>query len=267
MKTTILIMNILLMLNATFYLNARPLHHTRTDIEQIKKDRPKVLVLIIASEDLPVYSELQKIWRSYMHNDPEHIEAYFIKGDPDLSSLCEINGDIIWSRTPESLAPGILNKTILSLEAFLPRIQQEFDYILRTNLSSFYVFPRLLNFLKTCPKKNFYCGSDIGPNCFIGSGCGFLISPDIAELLVQHKDHFINNTTPDDVAIGEFLKQQGIPLSLHTRINFLNLQEWHRQKKNLNAFHFRIKNPCNLRLSDDIYIQTQLLNIFYPRKD
>ena len=36
----------------------------------------KVLVLIIASDNQPVYLELQKLWRSYMHQDRKHIEAY-----------------------------------------------------------------------------------------------------------------------------------------------------------------------------------------------
>ena len=40
----------------------------------------KVLVLIITSDNLPVYPKLQKVWKSYMHSDPEHIEAYFIRG-------------------------------------------------------------------------------------------------------------------------------------------------------------------------------------------
>ncbi|MCX6988703.1 MAG: hypothetical protein NTZ52_04285 [Chlamydiae bacterium] len=116
---------------------------------------PKVLVLIIASDNFPgvdlvfPYPELKKIWRSYMHTNP-NIEAYFIQGDPNLSSPYEIQGDVIWSKTEENLRPGILNKTLLSIECMLPRIN-EFDYVLRTNLSSFYVFPRLLHFLQTLP--------------------------------------------------------------------------------------------------------------------
>lgn len=143
----------------------------------------RVLVLIIASDQFPVYVELQKIWQSYIHSDPEHIETYFIRGDPNLPTSYEIKNDIIWSKTDEGWSPasaGIINKTVLSLEAMLPRLH-EFDYILRTNLSSFYVFPRLLKFLETLPKKRCYAGSNTGGDSPIASGCGFIISPDVAK--------------------------------------------------------------------------------------
>ena len=108
----------------------------------------KVLVLIIAN-DTPLYNELQKLWKSYMHLDRKHIEAYFIKADDRIEEPYEIRDDVLWIKTKDSLIPGVLNKTVLSFEAMLPRIKNEFDYIVRTNLSSFYIFPRLLNFLET----------------------------------------------------------------------------------------------------------------------
>ena len=228
-------------------------------------DNIKILVLIIASDDKPVYIELQKIWRSYMHNDPEHVEVYFMKCNPHLSSEYVIDGDIIWCRSPENMIPGLTNKTIISMEAFLPRIKTEFDYVLRPNLSSFYVFPRLLNFLKNCPRTNFYCGSNIGDPT-IGSGCGFLLSCDLVEMMVINKNFFLNNMNHfDDVLIGIFLIGRGIRLIPHERIEFYNLNQWHKGKDSIpaDAFHFRIKNPEHLRLVDDIYIQTQLLNMFY----
>lgn len=264
-------MHALLILSTILHLQAQPslpqhIDLTKQHSNNTKSGEVKILVLIIASDDQPVYPELQKIWRSYMHNDPEHVEAYFIRGNPDLPSMYQIDGDILWSRTSESIIPGIINKTILSLEAFLPRIQKEFDYVLRTNLSSFYVFPKLLDFLKTCPRKGFYCGSDIGHVTTIASGCGFLISPDIAELFVNNKHHFLNNTSNyDDVVIGYFLGYRRIPLIHHKRITFTNLEDWHTQKSNLDGFHFRVKNPDHLRLSDDVFMQMQLLNIFYPQ--
>ena len=86
-------------------------------LKKFKKDI-KILVLIIASDEYPVYVELQKIWRSYMHYNPKQVEAYFMKADPDLGTMSIIQDDVIWSKTSETLAPGIINKTILSIEAF-----------------------------------------------------------------------------------------------------------------------------------------------------
>src|SRR4051794_35502725 len=91
---------------------------------------PKILVLVIASDDLPVYRELQNIWKAYMHSDPEHIEAYFLKADPLLTRPFEIREDVILSQTAENLIPGVLNKTLLAFECLLPGIE-EYDYVLR----------------------------------------------------------------------------------------------------------------------------------------
>lgn len=86
-----------------------------------------------------------------MHNYKDNIEAYFIRGNPDLEKT-ELVEDTIWSKTEESLRPGIINKTLLSLEYLQDRINS-FDYVLRTNLSSFYIFDRLLKILETKPKE------------------------------------------------------------------------------------------------------------------
>jgi len=52
------------------------------------------------------YKEMQEVWRSYMHRDPEHVEAYFIRANPHLNSMYEIQGDVIWSKTEENVIPG-----------------------------------------------------------------------------------------------------------------------------------------------------------------
>lgn len=270
MKRNVFLISITFIFSAICIL-ARPSSRPYIDVvihrtNGTKSGEVKVLVLIIASDDQPVYPELQKIWRTYMHNDPEHIEAYFIRGNPDLPFMYTIDGDTLWLRTAENIIPGIINKTILSLEALSPHIYRKFDYVLRTNLSSFYVFPRLLEFLKKCPRKKFYCGSDIGINRNIASGSGFILSHDLAKLLITNKRYFVNNQSSyDDVLIGEFMCKQKIPLTIHQRTDFFTLQSWYDQKDNLDGFQFRVKNENHLRLSDDVYIQTQLLHRFYPQ--
>lgn len=250
-----LLMSLAILLSTAFSLSANN--------EPIAQKEIKVLVLIIASDNTPIYRSLQNIWRSYMHNDPEHIEAYFIKGNPDLSSDYQIEGDVIWSRTVENIMPGIVNKTILSLEALLPRIKGEFDYVLRTNLSSFYIFPRLLTFLKTCPTRSFYCS---GGHAHFASGSGFLMSPDVVEMLLAHKNELINDTSGnDDVVIGNFLYQRGVFVTHHPRIDILNVGDWNSIKNHIpsDVFQLRVKNEDHVRLSDDLYIQHQLLSMFY----
>lgn len=53
----------------------------------------KILLLISSSDDQPIYPECEKIWRAYMHLDPDHVEAYFFKSNPELEVPCKIEGD------------------------------------------------------------------------------------------------------------------------------------------------------------------------------
>jgi len=124
--------------------------------EPLKSRQKKILILIIASDNHPAFLQLQEVWRSYMHLDPEHVEAYFIKGNPNMEAPYEIIGDTLYSKVVDDYQPGILKKTVLSMEFVLDKIHN-FDYVLRTNLSSFYAFPQLLQFLNTLPEKNCYC--------------------------------------------------------------------------------------------------------------
>ena len=238
---------------------------------------PKVLILIIASDNFPgvdlvfPYPTLKKIWGSYMHTHP-NIEAYFIQGDPNLSSPYEIQGDVIWSKTEENLRPGILNKTLLSIQCMLPRIN-EFDYVLRTNLSSFYVFPRLLHFLQTLPQNGCYSGFKMlcgEHKLFFGHGCGFIMSTDVATYLVNNQDDLkrqINiNSMNDDVVIGHFFEKSGIHLTQAPLTYLLSLKDWkHYQKHEASSdFHFRVKNKTHkLRATHDVSILKSLLKKFY----
>lgn len=226
----------------------------------------KILVLVIASDDLPVYKELQAIWKSYMHLDPDHVEAYFIRGNPNLSTDFEIQEDVIWSKTDENVIPGILRKTVLSLEALLPRIE-EFDYVLRTNLSSFYIFPRLLQFLHTLPKKECYCAF-IGEaqGIWYGSGAGFILSKDLVQMLVRDRQLIPNHPLHDDVLIGAFFQLKQIPVLPAPRTDLPTLSEWFAIKDHIpaNAFHFRVKNAYeHLRSRDEVFIQSELVKMFY----
>lgn len=239
--------------------------------EDITPEKPvKVLVLNIASDDLPVYGELQKIWRLYMHRYPEQIEAYFMKADPNLDTDIRVVGDTVWVKCEESLRPGILYKTLKTMEYFLPRIKTEFTHVLRANLSSFFIFPRYLSFLQTCPTMRFYGGSDIGSGKLIGTGSGFTISRDVAALLVRNQKRLLKTTLPDDIAIALFLREKDIPLQLHARKNFFSLEDWLNVNGVINPqiFHIRVKNrDAARRVPDDVFIHHQLYNMFYDSQE
>lgn len=222
----------------------------------------KVLILIIASDNEPRYIELQKLWRSYMHSDPEHVECYFIRGDDKLliSNFYRLEGDVLWSKTKESTVPGILMKTLYSFEYFQPRFN-EFDFIIRTNLSSFYIFPRLLDYLETLPKKGCYSGPLARFDITAASGCGIIFSPDVVELIIEHRSLLMarRRVNYDDVIIWELLSLYKThiipsPLALVNNQEALGLFLLNPPPP-LEAFHLRVAYP-------DIY--AELVKMFYP---
>lgn len=227
----------------------------------------KVLVLVISSENFPVFPYLQKIWKSYMHLDPEHIEAYFIKGDPDLPSDSEIREDIIWTKSDENYIPGILNKTVLAMEHMAPRLK-EFDYVVRTNLSSFYYFPNLLKYLQNLPRENCY-------NAFIGyvdgapygGGAGIIFSRDLVELMIADKHQLMYDKSHyDDVVIGRYLLGKGIEVTPAPRVDIFSYYSWSMNKNKIpaDAFHFRFKHENeNLRVTEEVRVQLEAVKKYY----
>lgn len=245
----------------------------------------KILMLIASSDDLPVYAELHKIWRAYMRLCPDQVEAYFVKSNPNLETSCQLIEDTLWTKTHENFSPGMITKTLLAMEYMLPRLN-EFEYVVRTNLSSFYVFPRLIKYLETLPKTGCYAGH-IDYGCYAnyidpgnqekccsrwGCGAGLYFSPDVVELFVKNKDRILNDrlayVTFDDVFIAYFLQNHHVQLISAPRWDWFGTkEEWLFQKPEIpeNAFHFRIKQlDPSLRKANDPFILSQLFKTFYP---
>jgi hypothetical protein len=239
----------------------------------------KILVLIIASDNLPVYIEEQKVWRAYMHLNPKYVESYFIKADPHLVTPFEIDEDVIRTRGDENLIPGVFNKTLLAFEALYHRLH-EFKYVIRTNLSSFYVFPRLIKFLETLPRERCYAGY-FAPTWKFTNGHGIILSSDLVALMLQNENELFNNSAIDDRAIGAFLHRRKIPMlfapyfdmceidtwNMKSDIRVCKRSEWHQNKGKIpeDVFLFRTKNHKHLRATDEVFHQHELLKMFYGK--
>jgi hypothetical protein len=160
---------------------------------------PKIIILIIASNNINEYNDMHKIWKKYMNKHP-NIQSFFIKNEKllDKDIVLDIKNNTIYCKYNENFIPGILNKTIKSIEYCLNNF--EFDYIYRTNLSSVLNLDKLYSYVKNNNNIN-YAGKIYGN--FI-SGSGFLLSKDACKKLVIDKS-LIDNNIIDDVAIGNAL--------------------------------------------------------------
>lgn len=233
-------------------------------------------LLLIVSHETELCHELEKVWRSYRNYDPEHIEAYFVKADPDIEESCELVDDTLWAKTKECFFPGMTIKTLYAMEYMLPRLH-EFDFVIRTNVSSFFVFDRLLAFLETLPTKECVAGHIDGGSHERATqiwtcGAGIYLSPDMVELFVANKDYILEDPfldcTYDDVFISYFFRANNIPLrQAHYFEWFKTVNEWVKLPPIPdNVYHFRIHSAGD-RLVNDLYIQRELLQKFYPLAD
>ncbi len=220
----------------------------------------RIAVLIICSDNKPIYKHLQESCKKFMHSDPEHIDAYFLRGDPSIQNICEIRGDTIYAQTEESINPGLQNKTILALEHILSQ-EKKYDYIIRANLSTFYIFPRLLEFLNNCPKTRYYAGPIMGMG--FASGSGFIMSRDVAKLAAQHKNHFFNNSRSlEDVLFGVFFRNHGIALQEYPFKAVYTLEDWNTMKDRIGSNIFQFRVFMNNRMNE-LIVRDQLINMFY----
>ena len=154
----------------------------------------------------------------------------------------------------ESIFYGVTYKTLKAIEYF----SENYDYILRTNLSSFYRFDKLYDILQTAPRNNYYAGINGGE--FV-SGCGFIISKDISSNIAKNIykvwDPYIRW---DDVCFGKYIftnfpqSYQYVP-----RYDFINQPSDFVIPEEYP--HFRIKYEIN-REKNDIYTREKLMTHF-----
>lgn len=193
------------------------------------KRKYKLIILIIASKESS-YDYFTKCWREYM-NSFEDVYSFLIYSDINITTDFFITKDTITYKSNECNIPGIFEKTTASMNLCTQLF--DYDYLLRTNLSSFFHIPRLLTYLENQPKTNYIASQyynlpnhpnkrpeQIAVNEFFGKelndkfvfmhGAGFILSHDIVTkyLSVVRNDLVSFNKAirlPDDVAISMLL--------------------------------------------------------------
>jgi hypothetical protein len=121
---------------------------------------------------------------------------------------------------------------------------EQFDYVFRTNTSSYVNLRRLEDFVQTVPTEGFYAG-------FIGerdgvpfaSGTCTLLSRDLVQHVVNDREWEYG--VIDDVAIGQCMARAGVPVQPLERVNVTSLAELDALSAGdlRSAFVVRCKNP------------------------
>lgn len=179
----------------------------------------KIINLVIQNSKVFHYNEMYKILSPYYKRALPNFETYFIEYVENLGVDFKIKDDIILINGTESLIPGILQKTIDSI-LFLEKLQKEYDYIVRSNVSTVINFGVLNDLLENFSNIDYFSGQVwalnwISPTCGIvddryfetefASGTLIGLSRNVIETMLL-KRHNFNYDLIDDVSIGVFIR-------------------------------------------------------------
>ena len=176
-----------------------------------------IIVLIIDSYDLELYNELRILWKLYM-NLNSSIKCFFLYGHEHLDVQVKEEQNSLTVNVKDSLQPGIYEKTSLALN-YLINTYPNTNYFIRTNISSFWVWDILLEFLKNKPTQHYISS----PNNDFPSGCGMIMTKDIAQLWANSYNSDYKNIHLDDVAFGYILQNNSIDISIGYRYDIFEL--------------------------------------------
>jgi len=222
-------------------------------------DDPRILMLVLANDDGGLYSDLQTIWLSYMDSSPL-IDCYFIKGRIDQTEAFILDETNLYIKTNEGYDQNdaLWQKTLGAFRYFQPSLKN-YEFVYRTNLSSFIQFDRLIEFCSKLPRTNL-CSAVIGNRIVpFPSGSGFTLSCDLVHKIIEDPpEHQIM----DDVTIGIALHKWGIKIIEAPRVDI----EHESDPINPAIFHHRIKTLGQGRREQDMRVHRKLLETYKPSK-
>ncbi len=204
----------------------------------------KILIVVLSYFDNSIYTKFyesqNESWNS-VH--VEGVDTFFLIGN---SSKDEIVGNLIKTNVGESLY-NCGHKTIRAFELLK---DYDYDYIFRTNSSSYIDKQMLKDYLLDKPRNNFYSGV-IGNynNILYASGSGLAISKDAVDLVLQKKDRW-NHNYIDDISLGLLLGEFNVLPTLAPRLDIQKVDN----ETPMDYYHYRIKTSN--RLNDCQYMKT-----------
>jgi hypothetical protein len=183
----------------------------------------KILILIIYSNNdennKEIYEKMLKIQRSYINNF-DGVSSYFIQMSEDQYEQIVMKDDFIFVKGKETLM-NIMHKTIESMNYLFNTLGCDYNYILRTNISTIVNIPKLIEYCQILPEKNIYTGgsilnlnwldykSGIIDTSLFGTeyvaGTCIILSKDVVIHIINNKMN-IRYDVIDDLSFGIYIK-------------------------------------------------------------
>ena len=239
------------------------------------KKKYRAVILILASNNNQIYKNCRKIWKQYMNVDTS-IKVFFVYGKIPPNNILECydpDSDIIFENIEESY-PVLIQKTIEAFKIIKTKI--EFDFLIRTNLTTFWDFNKLHLHLHDLPTTNCYSGDGPLPNYnaqgYYLSGTDTIVTPEMISSIILN-EHKVDFQIVEDAAMGKYFHGVfGAPM-LPNRICFFediySIQEYDKiinrinNAKQNNKDHYRVKSASENREIIDYFIYQCLLKNIY----
>ena len=221
------------------------------------------------------YEIMKVLNKSYLDLYKNDIKFFYVEYKNMDEEIVEA-GDFIYIKgTEEPIEPNILIKKIKAMNYIHSKYQ--YEYMINTNLSTFWNIPILLSLYNVIPRNNLFGGHVIF-NSFI-TGTGIILSHDLIPLLLNINAYSFR--VGEDVAISDYMKSHHIPMfnlapSPNYKLNYQILDETvndtssPHHKNNIlelndntytnDILYFRVKTSDHQR---DIDIAKTILKIIY----
>lgn len=166
--------------------------------ESIKKPYYRAVVLVLASHNTAHYAYCRNVWLQYYKKE-NTIKVFFVYGRNGLPVDQRIKEtDIVCDDIEENYNPGMILKTQKAMRWIDENYT--FDFFIRTNLSTFWDWNRLIPHLSSMPTKNLYGGFYIESGCGIyNSGTDTIVNGYMIKEFVKHSPSL---SQPEDRAMG-----------------------------------------------------------------
>ena len=236
----------------------------------------RVLVLVIATNK-PLCQMQTEYWRRVLTTCPPEIDVRFLYAQS--TSTQTVQEDIVSTpkkcliKTSESFIPGILTKTMSALTYYKNKEDSvPYNWILRTNTSTFIDFPRLLTKLDQLDHSHYYGAlvkrSPKFNNQLFAVGFFILFSSATSNKLLTSYNEPQNQSLrklPDDIALAK--------LAILNKVNFRTLSNnpimphlFPKFKANPSSRIFVIRNrnyePNEKRIINERGRWEEILNVF-----
>lgn len=195
----------------------------------------KILILVLSSGHKPFDKLMHAQMKTWDSIDHPNVKTIFYNGGKE-------NTDKIWGFDVNDSIHCVYGKTLL---AFKKALELEWDYIFRTNSSSYISKDLLYNMLETLPRNNYYGGIKL--NNFVQGNC-IILSRDLVEKIVRRDNpvaaYFkaydwmpLNKAGMDDHMISETLKD------IKPDFNYSTFDYYNRDHNTIPyLFHYKCKS-------------------------